>query len=54
MKKIAWKKNQVAPNEVLIKEFIKHFKRVIDVVKLLNHLYIQVLKKMLEDEMDIN
>ena len=45
-------KNQVVPDEVLSKEFLSQFKTEADVSKFLKQLHAQVLKKMLEGEID--
>ena len=45
-------KSQVVPDEVLSKEFLSQFKTEADVSRFLKQLHAQVLKKMLEGELD--
>ena len=52
MKKIMKDKSQVVPDEVLSKEFLSQFKTEADVSRFLKQLHAQVLKKMLEGELD--
>ncbi len=47
-------KNQVVPDEILSKEFLSQFKTEDDISKFLKQLHTQVLKKMLEGEMDVH
>ena len=54
MKKIMKEKNQVVPDEILSKEFLSQFKTEDDISKFLKQLHTQVLKKMLEGEMDVH